>query len=154
MIGELPIGVPNNLIPFITQSAFGLRGQIQVYGDDYNTPDGTAVRDYIDVVDLAKAHIVAVERLINSKIKKPYEYFNLGTGEGISVLQIINSFEKSTGIKLDYKIIGRREGDVEKVWADTSYANSELGWKAETSLSDTLKYAWKWEEFYRNNLSK
>ncbi len=145
-IGELPIGIPNNLIPFVTQTAIGIREQLRVFGNDYNTPDGTAIRDYINVVDLAKAHVIAIERLLNNNNKKAFEYFNLGTGQGVSVLEIINSFEKVTGIKLNYKIVDRRAGDIEKVWADTSFANKELGWQAEKSLDETLLSAWKWEK--------
>ena len=153
LIGELPIGTPDNLIPFVTQTAIGLRDGLRVFGDDYNTPDGTAVRDYINVVDLAKAHLVAVSRLLVSEGKSSYEYFNLGTGNGVSVLDIIHSFEEVTGVKLNYQITSRRPGDIEQVWADTSLANDVLGWKAETSLGDTLLSAWKWEQYYRNNKS-
>jgi len=144
-IGELPLGVPNNLMPFITQTAIGIRECLSVFGDDYNTPDGTAVRDYIHVVDLAKAHVVAVERMAGNKMKKPFEFFNLGTGKGSSVLEVINSFERSTGETLNYKIVGRRAGDVEQVWADTNFANRELGWKAEKTLDEMTLSAWKWE---------
>ncbi len=149
-IGELPLGVPNNLVPFITQTAIGIRKQLNVFGGDYNTPDGTAIRDYINVVDLAKAHVIAINRLINNKNKSQYEIFNLGTGKGVSVLEAIKAFEKSTKVKLNYKIVDRRPGDIEQVWADTSYANSELGWKAETSLEDTMLSAWNWEKYIRN----
>ncbi len=145
-IGELPIGVPDNLIPFVTQTAIGKREQLKVFGDDYNTPDGSAIRDYIHVVDLAKAHVIAVKRLLEKKNKSNYEVFNLGTGKGYSVLEVIKAFEKSTGEKLNYKIVERRPGDVEKVWADTSYANEELGWKAEKSLEEMVKSAWEWEK--------
>lgn len=145
LIGELPIGVPNNLVPFITQTAIGLRQQLNVFGNDYNTPDGTAIRDYIHVVDLAKAHVLAIDRMIQHKMKKEFEIFNLGTGKGLSVLEIIKSFEKVSGIKLNYKIVGRREGDIEKVWADPSFSNAELGWKAEKSIDETMLSAWKWE---------
>jgi len=144
-IGELPRGVPNNLVPFITQTAAGLRECLSVYGNDYNTPDGSAIRDYINVVDLAKAHVLAIKRLLDKKQLSDFEVFNLGTGRGLSVLEIIHSFEKSTGQKLNYKIVDRREGDIEKVYADTSYANSELGWKAEKGIEETLQSAWKWE---------
>ena len=144
LIGELPLGVPQNLVPFITQSAAGIRGALSVYGNDYNTPDGSAIRDYINVVDLAKAHVIAINRLLTDKNKKNYEIFNLGTGNGLSVLQIVNGFEKATGIKLDYKIVDRRAGDVEKIWADTTLANEELGWKAEIGLNETLLSAWNW----------
>jgi UDP-glucose 4-epimerase len=153
-IGELPIGVPNNLVPFITQTAYGLRKELKVFGDDYNTPDGSAIRDYINVVDLAKAHVVAIERLLGERNKNTFEVFNLGTGKGYSVLEVIDSFEKATGVKLNYKITTRREGDVEKVYADTSYANRELGWKAEKNLEETLLSAWNWEKNYRDHLEK
>lgn len=149
LIGELPLGVPNNLVPFITQTAFGLRKQLSVFGDDYNTPDGTAIRDYIHVVDLAKAHVVAVNRMIGSNMKKDFEIFNLGTGNGYSVLQAIKSFEKVTGKKLNYKIVDRREGDIEQVWADPGFSNTELGWKAEKGLDEMMASAWKWELAYR-----
>jgi UDP-glucose 4-epimerase len=149
LIGELPLGIPANLVPFITQSAAGLRGELKVYGDDYNTPDGSAVRDYINVVDLAKAHVVAVKRLLENKNKDRYEIFNLGTGNGVSVLEAVHAFEKATGIKLNYKIVGRRTGDIEKIWADTTLANEELGWKAEMGLEDTMLSAWLWEKRIR-----
>lgn len=152
LIGELPIGVPNNLIPFITQTAYGLRKELTVFGDDYDTPDGSAIRDYIDVVDLSKAHIVAIQRLLNTKNKSNYELFNLGTGTGSSVLEVIKAFEKVSGSKLNYKVAGRREGDIEKVWADTRFANDELGWKAEKTLDESLETAWNWENYYRTNL--
>ncbi len=145
LIGELPLGVPNNLIPFITQTAIGLRQQLSVFGSDYNTPDGTAIRDYIHVVDLAKAHVIAVDRMTNGKGKSNFEVFNLGTGNGFSVLEVINSFEKVTGEKLNYKLVDRRPGDVEQVWADTTFANEELGWKAALSLDEMTLSAWKWE---------
>lgn len=150
LIGELPIGVPNNLVPFITQTAIGLREELKVFGDDYNTPDGSAIRDYINVVDLAKAHVVAIERLLNGDNKLGYEIFNLGTGKGNSVLEVIKAFEKVTGAPLKYKIVGRREGDVEQVFADTRYANEALGWKAEKDLEETLASAWNWEQHYRS----
>ncbi len=149
LIGELPLGVPQNLVPFITQTAAGLRDELKVFGDDYNTVDGSAVRDYINVVDLAKAHVVAIERLLKGKNKKNYEIFNLGTGNGLSVLEVVKGFEKATGVKLNYKIVGRRSGDIEKIWADTSFANEELGWKAEKSLEETLLSAWLWEKKVR-----
>ena len=149
LIGELPIGVPENLVPFITQTAIGLRDELKVFGNDYNTPDGSAIRDYIYVVDLARAHLVALNRLIQKKNKSQFEVFNLGTGKGVSVLEMVKTFEKVTNNKLNYRIVDRRTGDVEKVWADTSYANRELGWKAETSLEATLASAWKWEQYYR-----
>jgi UDP-glucose 4-epimerase len=146
LIGELPIGVPNNLMPFITQTAIGLREYLGVWGNDYNTPDGTAVRDYIHVVDLAQAHVIAVERMLNGKMKERTEIFNLGTGTGYSVMDVIRSFEKTTGRKLNYRIMDRRPGDVEQVWADPEKANKELGWKAERSLDEMTHSAWKWEE--------
>ena len=148
-IGELPLGVPNNLIPFVTQTAIGLRKQLSVFGNDYNTEDGTAIRDYIHVVDLAKAHIVALKRILSEKSKKDYEVFNIGTGKGNSVLDIIKTFEKVNKLKLNYKISPRRKGDIEKVWADTSFANKELNWHAEKTLADSLKSAWNWEKKYR-----
>jgi UDP-glucose 4-epimerase len=146
LIGELPIGVPNNLVPFITQTAIGKRHELSVFGDDYNTPDGTAIRDYIHVVDLAKAHVIAIERLIQKSVKSNVEIFNLGTGNGLTVLEVIQSFEKVSGKKLNYKIVERRAGDIEKVWADTSFANRELGWKAEKSLDEMMISAWNWEK--------
>ena len=146
IIGELPLGIPNNLMPFITQTAIGTREQLSVFGEDYNTPDGTAIRDYIHVVDLAQAHVVAVERMVNKKMKKNFEYFNLGTGNGYSVLEVINSFEKVSGVKLNYKIVGRRAGDIEQVWADTTFANDELGWKAIKNIDKMTLSAWKWEQ--------
>jgi UDP-glucose 4-epimerase len=149
LIGELPNGVPNNLIPYVTQTAFGIRQELKVFGSDYNTPDGTAIRDYIHVVDLAKAHIIALERMTKNKNKKSFEVFNIGTGNGFSVMEILNSFEKVSGVKINYKIVDRREGDIEKVWADTTYANNELGWKAELSLDEMLSSAWNWEKNYR-----
>jgi len=150
LIGELPLGVPQNLVPFITQTAAGLRDELKIFGDDYNTPDGSAIRDYINVVDLAKAHVVAIERLLQKKFKSNYEVFNLGTGNGLSVLEIVKGFEKATGVKLNYKIVDRRPGDIEKIWADTTRANEELGWKAEKELEETLLSAWEWEKKIRN----
>jgi UDP-glucose 4-epimerase len=149
LIGELPLGVPQNLVPFITQTAAGLREELKVFGDDYDTPDGSAIRDYINVVDLAKAHVVAIRRLLQKKNQANYEVFNLGTGNGVSVLEVIHAFEKATGVKLNYKIVGRRAGDIEKIWADTTYANEELGWKAETGLEETMLSAWRWEKRVR-----
>jgi UDP-glucose 4-epimerase len=145
LIGELPIGIPNNLVPFITQTAIGKRESLRVFGDDYPTPDGTAIRDYIHVVDLAKAHVVAVERLLQNKRKNNFEIFNIGTGQGLSVMQVIKSFEKVTGMKLNYHICPRREGDVIEVWADTNFANKELGWKATRDIDEMMASAWKWE---------
>ena len=144
-IGELPIGTPQNLIPFITQTAVGKRDELSVFGDDYPTEDGTAVRDYIHVMDLAEAHVNALQRLIKGKEKNNYEVFNLGTGKGNSVLEVINSFEKVSGEKLKYKIVGRREGDITAAYADTTKANEELNWKADRTLDDALKSAWKWQ---------
>jgi UDP-glucose 4-epimerase len=148
-IGELPLGVPQNLVPFVTQTAAGLRKELSIFGDDYDTIDGSAVRDYINVVDLAKAHVIAIERLLKNKNKSNYEIFNLGTGTGLSVLQIVKGFENATGVKLNYKIVGRRAGDIEKIWADTTFANEELGWKAEKELEETLLSAWNWEKRVR-----
>jgi UDP-glucose 4-epimerase len=149
LIGELPLGVPANLVPFITQTAAGLRDELKVFGNDYDTIDGSAVRDYINVVDLAKAHVFAVERLLENKNKSGYEIFNLGTGQGVSVLEMVHTFQMATGMKLNYRIVDRRAGDIEKIWADTTLANEELGWKAETGLEETLASAWKWEKRVR-----
>ena len=149
-IGELPIGVPQNLVPFITQTGIGLREQLSVYGDDYPTPDGTAIRDYIHVVDLAKAHVVALQRLLNKKNLAKVETFNLGTGKGSSVLEVINAFEKVSGKKLPYKIVGRREGDITEAYANTDKANTVLGWKANLTLEESLASAWKWEQKIRS----
>ena len=145
-IGELPLGVPANLIPFVTQTAAGIRKELSVFGDDYPTSDGTAVRDYIHVVDLAKAHIAALKRLINKSNNKAFEYFNVGTGTGTSVLEVINTFEKVNGVKLNYKIVGRREGDITAAYADTTIANTELKWKTEKNLDEALESAWKWQQ--------
>jgi UDP-glucose 4-epimerase len=145
-IGELPIGVPQNLVPFITQSAAGIRGALNIYGDDYPTPDGTAIRDYIHVVDLAQAHIIALERLLNNKNASPMEIFNLGTGKGSSVLDVIKAFEKTSGEKLNYKIVGRREGDITSAYADTRLAKEILKWESKKTLEDALKDAWKWQK--------
>lgn len=144
-IGELPNGVPQNLVPYLTQTAMGIRKELSVFGDDYNTPDGSCIRDYINVVDLAKAHVIAVERMLNDTSEDKIEIFNLGTGLGTSVLGLIDAFERSTGVKVPHKIVGRRAGDIENVWADPSYANNVLGWKAETSLDDTMRSAWAWQ---------
>ncbi len=144
--GELPIGTPNNLMPFITQTAIGLRDELKVFGDDYNTPDGTAVRDYIHVVDIAKAHVKAIERMLDNKTEEQFEIFNLGTGKGFSVKEVIDSFEKTTGVKLNYSMAPRRSGDVEQIYASTDKANKVLGWKAELSLDDMTLSAWKWEK--------
>lgn len=150
LIGELPRGVPNNLVPFVTQTAAGLREELKVYGDDYDTPDGTCLRDYIDVVDLAKAHVAVVDRMIGGRMKDEYEVFNIGTGKPTSVLELLTAFEKVNNLKLPYKIVGRRSGDVPAVWADPSLANKELGWKAERPLEETLRSAWNWEKKLRN----
>jgi len=149
-IGELPIGVPQNLVPFITQTAIGLREQLSVFGDDYPTNDGTCIRDYIHVVDLAKAHVVALQRLLENKNTTNYEVFNVGTGTGSSVLEVIQSFEKVSSQKLNYKIVARREGDIAAAYANTDKANNELGWKAVSSLDDALSSAWKWEQKVRS----
>ncbi|MFV5690486.1 UDP-glucose 4-epimerase GalE [Flavobacterium sp. LT1R49] len=150
-IGELPIGTPQNLVPFITQTGIGLRKELSVYGDDYPTPDGTCVRDYIHVVDLAKAHVIALQRLIDKKNLDKIETFNLGTGTGSSVLEVINAFEKVSGQKLPYKIVARREGDVISAYANTDKANSILGWKTQSTLEEGMASAWKWEQKVRNN---
>jgi len=149
-IGELPLGVPQNLVPFITQTAMGLRQELSVFGNDYPTSDGTAVRDYIHVVDVAKAHVIAMQRLLNKKNIDSVEIFNLGTGKGSSVLEVIQSFEKVTGQKLNYKIVGRREGDITEAYANTDKANTILGWKTTLNLDDSLKSAWKWEQKIRS----
>jgi UDP-glucose 4-epimerase len=151
LIGELPIGVPQNLVPFITQSAIGKRGPITVYGNDYNTPDGSAIRDYIHVVDLAKAHVAAVKRLEAKAADTNYEIFNLGTGKGSSVLEIINAFETSTGAKLNYVIGPRREGDIEQVYGDVIKAATLLHWKAELGINEMMRSAWAWENYLKDN---
>lgn len=149
LIGELPIGVPANLMPFITQTAYGIREQLSVFGDDYNTPDGSCIRDYIHVVDLAKAHIVAIERMISGNNAEKYEMFNIGTGNGFSVFEVIKSFEKTSGLKLNYTVAPRRAGDIEQIWADTTVGNNVLGWKADKTLDEMTKSAWEWEQNYR-----
>ena len=149
LIGELPNGVPQNLIPYLTQTAIGVREVLSVFGNDYPTPDGTCIRDYIDVVDLAKAHVVAVQRLVEDKCEEPVEVFNLGTGSGVSVLELINTFEKATGVPVPHKFAPRREGDIIQVWADPTKANKVLGWKAETPLADTMLSAWRWQQHLR-----
>lgn len=154
LIGEYPLGVPNNLVPYVNQTVAGIYDHLRVFGNDYNTPDGTGIRDYINVVDLSKAHVVAIKRLIENKCKSNYEVFNLGTGKGVSVLEIIKTFEKATGQKIKYKYYPRRAGDVDSVYADTSYANRELGWKAGISLEETLLSGWNWEKYLRNVLLK
>ena len=149
-IGELPIGIPQNLIPFVTQTAARIREQLSVFGGDYPTPDGTAIRDYIHVVDLAKAHVAALNRLLDKKNKQSFEVFNIGTGNGSSVLEVINAFEKVSGQQLNYKIVNRREGDIIEAYADTSLANKELGWKANSTLEEALASAWKWQQTLKN----
>lgn len=149
-IGELPIGVPANLMPYITQTAAGLRKQLSVFGDDYDTRDGTAIRDYIHVVDLAQAHVVAIQRLVDKKYKSQYEVFNLGTGTGSTVLEVIQSFERSTGQKLNYKIVARRPGDARATFADTTKATNELGWKTKLSMDDMTASAWSWQKKLSN----
>jgi UDP-glucose 4-epimerase len=149
-IGELPIGVPQNLVPFITQTGLGLRKELSVYGDDYPTPDGTCVRDYIHVVDLAKAHVIALKRLLNKTNLAKVETFNLGTGTGSSVLEVIHAFEKVSGQKLPYKIVARREGDITSAYANTDKANNILGWKAASTLDEAMESAWKWEKKIRS----
>lgn len=149
-IGELPLGVPQNLVPYITQTAAGIRKELTVFGDDYNTPDGSCIRDFIDVNDLAKAHVIAMKRMLDSDDHDKLEVFNLGTGCGLSVLQLINAFESATGVKVPYKIGPRREGDIEKIWADPKKANEVLGWTAETPITDTMANAWRWQESLKN----
>ena len=149
LIGELPLGIPQNLVPYITQTAIGIRDYLQVFGNDYNTKDGTCLRDYIHVEDLAKAHVAALNRMFNNKMENNYEVFNIGTGMPSSVLEVIRSFEKMSNLQLPYKIVGRREGDVEKIWADTSRANKILGWKSVLTLDDMTLSAWNWEKELR-----
>ncbi|MBQ4524951.1 MAG: UDP-glucose 4-epimerase GalE [Bacteroidaceae bacterium] len=151
IIGEMPNGVPQNLIPFLTQTAIGIREKLSVFGDDYNTPDGSCIRDYINVVDLAKAHVVAIDRILQDKQDEQVEVFNIGTGRGLSVLELIHAFEESTGVKLNYQIVGRRAGDIEQVWANPDKANNVLGWKAESTIEDTLRSAWKWQQKLRED---
>ncbi|MGD0710543.1 MAG: UDP-glucose 4-epimerase GalE [Bacteroidales bacterium] len=146
LIGELPLGTPNNLVPYITQTAIGKREFLRVFGNDYDTPDGTCIRDYIHVVDIAKAHIIAIERILKGDGKSNFEIFNLGTGKGFSVLEAIHSFEKVSGQKLKYKFVDRRPGDIVKVWADTQKANTNLGWKAERGLDEMMLSSWNWEK--------
>ena len=150
LIGELPNGVPNNLLPFVTQTAAGLRAELKVFGDDYDTPDGSCIRDYIYVVDLAKAHVKAVERMLAGTPTEQVEVFNLGTGRGLSVLEIVRDFMEATGVNVPYQIVGRREGDIEKVWANSTKANEVLGWKADTPVKEVLVSAWNWEKHLRN----
>jgi len=146
LIGELPRGVPNNLVPFITQTAIGKRECLSIFGNDYPTPDGTCLRDYIDIVDLAKAHVCAVSRMLDGRMEKPYEIFNIGTGRPVSVLELVTAFEKVNGLKLNYRIAPRRPGDVTAVWADPSLAQEKLGWKATRTVEETLAAAWAWEK--------
>ena len=150
LIGELPRGVPQNLVPYITQTAAGIRECLSIFGDDYPTPDGSCLRDYIDVVDLAKAHVAAISRMTEGKSKERYEIFNIGTGRAVSVFELVKTFERVNNLKLNYKVAPRRSGDVVAVWADTSLANRELGWHAERSLEQTLASAWAWEKRVRN----
>ena len=150
LIGELPNGVPSNLVPFVTQTAAGLRDKLQVFGNDYDTPDGSCIRDYINVVDLSRAHVTAIQRLLSGKNQKSLEFFNVGTGNGVSVLELLSAFEKVTGQKVNYRIVGRRAGDIEKIYADTTLANEVLGWQARVSLEETLLSAWNWEKKIRN----
>lgn len=149
LIGELPLGIPANLVPFITQTAAGLREKLSIFGSDYDTPDGTCIRDYIHVVDLAKAHVHAIKRMINAKNKSNCEFFNIGTGNGLSVLELVNTFQKVNNVKVNYQIVDRRPGDIVAVYADTTLANNELGWKAESTIEETLASAWKWENKIR-----
>ena len=146
LIGELPIGIPNNLVPLIAQTVAGLRSELKIYGDDYDTPDGTAIRDYIHVVDLAKAHVQAIERMLNNEQKKSYEYFNIGTGKGSSVLEVIQAFERINRTKVPYRVIDRRAGDIAKIYADTARANDDLDWRAQLNLDDMMKSAWEWQK--------
>ena len=150
LIGELPNGVPNNLIPFVTQTAMGIRKELTIFGNDYNTPDGTCIRDYIYVVDLAKAHVAAMKRILDNKSDN-IEYFNIGTGHGNTTREIVETFEKATGVKVNWKFGPRREGDIEKIWGDCTKANTILGWKADTPISDVLASAWKWQEKLRTD---
>ena len=145
-IGELPIGVPQNLVPFLTQTAAGIRSELRVFGNDYDTPDGSCIRDYIHVVDLSKAHVIAIDRILEGRSTDNLEIFNLGTGRGVTVLELIRTFEQATGVKVPHQIVGRREGDIEKVWADPTLANQVLGWQARETLADTLLSAWKWQQ--------
>jgi UDP-glucose 4-epimerase len=146
LIGELPRGVPQNLVPYVTQTAAGIRECLSVFGDDYPTPDGSCIRDYIDVTDLAKAHVKAIDRMVGDKNKANYEVFNVGTGRGVSVLELVKGFERVNNLKLNYKIAPRRTGDIIAIWADPTLANEELGWKAERTLDETLASAWKWQQ--------
>lgn len=151
LIGELPNGVPNNLIPFVTQTAMGIRNELTIFGNDYNTADGTCIRDYIYVVDLAKAHVAAMRRVLDQEDSPAIDYFNIGTGNGNSTLEIVNTFERATGVKVNWKFGPRREGDIEKIWGDCTKANKVLGWKAESPLDDVLASAWKWQQKLRED---
>lgn len=148
-VGELPNGVPQNLIPYLTQTAIGIRKELSIFGDDYDTPDGSCIRDFINIVDLAKAHVKALDRMLENKNDESLEYFNIGTGEGLSVLQLLDAFQRATGVEVPHKIVGRREGDIVKIWADPSKANKVLGWKAETPIEDTMLSAWNWQKKLR-----
>ena len=148
-IGELPRGVPQNLLPFVCQAAMGIRDALSVFGDDYNTPDGSCIRDYINVIDLAKAHVKSLDRMLEGRSAEEIEIFNLGTGSGVSVLELIKTFEEATGVKVPYKIVGRRAGDIEQIWGCVDKANNVLGWKAEKTLTETLQTAWKWQQHLR-----
>ena len=149
LIGEDPSGIPNNLTPYIAQVAVGKREALHIFGDDYPTPDGSCLRDYIDIVDLARAHVVAINRMVEGRTKEGYEVFNVGTGRPVSVFELVKGFEKANNLKLNYRVTERRAGDVTAVWADTTLANEELGWRAERELEDTLKAAWAWERSVR-----
>ena len=148
-IGELPNGVPQNLVPYLTQTAIGIRKELSVFGDDYDTPDGSCIRDFINIVDLAKAHVKALERMLDNKSDEKLEVFNIGTGEGLSVLQLIDAFQRATGVEVPHKIVGRRAGDIEKIWADPKRANEVLGWKAQETIEDTMLSAWNWQKKLR-----
>ncbi len=148
-IGELPNGVPQNLVPYLTQTAIGIRKELSVFGNDYDTPDGSCIRDFINIVDLAKAHVKALERMLENKSEEKLEVFNIGTGEGLSVLQLIDAFQRATGVEVPHKIVGRRAGDIEKIWADPKRANEVLGWKAQETIEDTMLSAWNWQKKLR-----
>ena len=148
-IGELPNGVPQNLVPYLTQTAIGIRPMLSVFGNDYDTPDGSCIRDFINVVDLAQAHVRALDRMLHDESNQALEIFNIGTGNGLSVLQLIDAFQRATGVKVPHKIVGRREGDIEKIWADPRRANEVLGWKAHVSIEDTMLSAWNWQKRLR-----
>ncbi|MBR6283252.1 MAG: UDP-glucose 4-epimerase GalE [Muribaculaceae bacterium] len=145
-IGELPNGVPQNLVPYLTQTAIGIRKELSIFGNDYSTPDGTCIRDFIYVVDLAKAHVKALDRMLQGQNAEPLEVFNIGTGQGLSVLQLVNAFEQATGVKVPHRIAARREGDIEQIWADPARANQVLGWTAQTDIHDVMRSAWRWQQ--------